>query len=148
VIQIILLMLINIAYMIYFIVRRPFYRVKTREYNNEMYIHNLLMITLIELVLLVYVFMASQLSKDTKVLIGDAICGLIMEGALVNIVYFIFRTYNYHHEYTWKPFVRSDMFRINYTFEHLQWTKEYDDKDKKLMSSVRPRNEFLAAIKV
>lgn len=47
VIQIILLILVNIAYMIYFIVKRPFFRVKNREYNNEIYIHNLLVITLI-----------------------------------------------------------------------------------------------------
>jgi hypothetical protein len=35
------------------------------------------------------------------------------------------------------------MFRTNYTLEHLQWTKEYDENEKKLISEVPTRNEFL-----
>jgi hypothetical protein len=85
-------------------------------------------------VLLIFVFMNSQLTTSVKVLIGDIICGIIIEGATVNIIYFTFRTYNYHHEKTWKPFVRSDLFRINYTIEYLEWTKSYDEKEKKLMA--------------
>jgi hypothetical protein len=67
--------------------------------------------------------MANQLTTSNKVLIGEAICGLIIEGALVNVLYFYIRTYNYYHQKTWVPFVRSDMFRINYNHEYLQWTK-------------------------
>lgn len=40
------------------------------------------------------------------------------------------------------------MFRMNYTLEYLEWTKEYDENEKKLMSEVPPRNQFLDAIKV
>lgn len=61
VIQIILLILINIAYMVYFIVKKPFFSVKKREFNNDIYIHNLIVVTLIDLVLLVFVFLYSQL---------------------------------------------------------------------------------------
>jgi len=61
VIQIILLILINIAFMVYFIIKKPFFSVKKREFNNEIYIHNLLVVTLINLVLLVFVFLYSQL---------------------------------------------------------------------------------------
>lgn len=34
VIQLILLILINLAYLIYIIVKKPFFGVKTKEYNN------------------------------------------------------------------------------------------------------------------
>lgn len=102
VIQIILLILINIAYIVYFIVKKPFFSVKKREFNNEMYIHNLIVATLIDLVLLIFVFLYSQLETTTKILIGNVICGLILYGATVNIIYFFYRTYNFYHHYVWK----------------------------------------------
>jgi len=73
--------------------------------------------------LLVFVFMSSQLSMLAKVTIGNVICAFIMEGATVNIIYFLYRFYNYYHHYFWKQFVRTDFFRINYTIEFLDWTK-------------------------
>lgn len=93
-------------------------------------------------------FLGTQLATSVKVMIGDVICAIIIEGAVVNIIYFAFRTYNFHHEKTWKPFVRSELFRLNYTVEHLKWVKEYEEKEKKLMSEIKGRNEFLEAIKV
>jgi hypothetical protein len=67
-----------------------------------MYIHNLIVITIIDIVLLVFVFLYSQLPTDTKVLIGNVICGLILYGATINIIYFFYRTYNFYHHYVWK----------------------------------------------
>ena len=83
--------------------------------------------------------MQVQLLQSDKVLIGNVICGLIILGAIVNVIYFTFRFYNYHHHHHWKTFVRSEFFRINYTIEHLQWIKEYDQEDKKLLSEVKTR---------
>jgi hypothetical protein len=86
----------------------------------------MVVLILIEVVLLVLAFMNSQLTMDSKITIGNVVCALIMEGATVNIIYFIYRFYNYYHHCFWKEFVRTDLFRINYTVEHLEWTKEYD----------------------
>ena len=60
-----------------------------------------------------------QLDQGSKILIGNIICGLIIEGAIVNVIYLTYRFYNYHHHHHWKQFVRSDFFRINYILEHL-----------------------------
>lgn len=95
--QIIFLILINLGYLLYIAIRRPFFRVRNREYNNEIYIHNLLVLCLIEIVLLIFVFMNNQLTTSSKVLIGEFVCALIIEGAIVNLVYLYIRTYNYHH---------------------------------------------------
>lgn len=73
---------------------------------------------------------------------------MVIWGFLVNIVYFIFRSYNYYHEQVWKRFVRSDFFRVNYVVEHLDWSKEYEKEEKKLKSEVKSRAEFLEAIQV
>ncbi len=78
-----------------------------------------MVISVIYIALLIFVFLYSGLSIDKRVLIGDAICGIIIEGFTVNIIYFYFRTYNYYHHHIWKTFVRSDFFRINYIIEHL-----------------------------
>ena len=72
-----------------------------------MYIHNLIVISVIEIILLILAFLNNQLTSDLRVLIGNFICAVIIEGAVVNIIYFMFRTYNFHHDKTWKPFVRS-----------------------------------------
>ena len=85
---------------------------------------------------------------DSKLLISNIIVTLILEDCLLNFVYFIFRIYNYYHHQFWKPFLRSDFFRVNYILEHLKWTKEYDQRQQKLMQEVRPWSEFLEAIKV
>lgn len=70
-----------------------------------------------------FVFVYSGMEVDTRVMICNIVVVLIIEGFSVNIVYFFFRTYNFYHHYVWKTFVRSDMFKINYTLEHLEWTK-------------------------
>jgi hypothetical protein len=72
-----------------------------------MYIHNLTVVSLIEIILLVLAFLNNQITSEIRVLVGNCICAVIIEGAIVNIVYFIFRTYNFHHDKSWKPFVRS-----------------------------------------
>ena len=45
-------------------------------------------------------------------------------------------------------FVRSEFFRVNYIVEHIQWVKEYQEEEKKLMGETKSRQEFLEAIKV
>lgn len=148
VIQLILMMLVKIALLVYIGVRRPMFSVRTREYNNEIYMHNLAVLLVVELVLLIMVFLQAQLSSSVKILVGNIVCALFIEGLLVNLGYFYFRTYNYYHHNFWKRFVRSDLFRINYTLEHLEWTADYDKEEQKLKAEVKNRQEFLEAIKV
>lgn len=126
VIQLVLLVLINIAFLVYIISKKPFFSVKNREYNNEMYIHNLVVLILIEIILLAFVFLYSGLDTDTRVLIGNFVCALLIEGFTINFIYFVFRTYHFYHHHLWKLFVRSDFFKVNYVVEHLEWTKAYD----------------------
>ena len=105
-----------------------------------MYIHNTIVIILVDLVLLIFVFVYSQLDQDSKILIGNVICAILIEGFTVNAIYFFFRLYHYYHHYLWKAFVRSDFFRVNYIVEHLEWTKSYEKEQQKLMSEVKSRS--------
>ena len=97
VIQVILLILVNIAYAVYLIAKKPFFSVVKREFNNEIYIHNVVVVCLIEVVLLVLVLMYSQLDAPSRVLIGNVICGLILYVATVNLIYLIHRTYLFYY---------------------------------------------------
>ena len=44
--------------------------------------------------------------------------------------------------------MRSELFRLNYVIEHIEWTKDYQKQEDKLMAEVKTRAEFLEAIKV
>ena len=61
----------------------------------------------------------TELTMADKNIMGLGITLLLIYGITVNIVYFIYRTYNFYFETVWKPFVRSEMFKDNYTVEHL-----------------------------
>ena len=125
VIQLVLLVLLNVAFLVYLALKKPFFQVRTREYNNRIYIHNLVVVILAELVLMVFVFLYSDLPTANKILVCNFVVAVIIWGFLANIIYFLFRTYNYYHHHLWKRLVRSDFFRVNYIVEHLEWTKEY-----------------------
>ncbi len=43
-----------------------------------MYIHNTIVIILVDLVLLIFVFVYSQLDQDSKILIGNVICAILI----------------------------------------------------------------------
>lgn len=47
IIQLVLLVLLNTAFLVYLALKKPFFQVKNREYNNKIYIHNLVLIILL-----------------------------------------------------------------------------------------------------
>jgi Na+-driven multidrug efflux pump len=134
VIQLILLLLLNAAWLVYLLVKRPLLTVKNREYPNHIYVHNTIVSMLIQFVLLIFVFLYSSLSTSKKVLVCNFVVALIIWGFCVNFGYFVFRTYHYYHHHVWKIFVGSNFFRINYIIEHLEWVKDYEMERKKLVA--------------
>lgn len=114
VIQLILIMLLNVAYLVYIVIKKPFFRVPSREYNHQIYIHNISVLIIMEFILLIFVFLRTGLDTNSKILICNFVVATIIWGFIVNIIYFVFRTYHFYHHFVWKTLVRSDFFRINY----------------------------------
>ena len=115
IVQVFLLILLNIVFSIYFIAKRPFFAVGKKEFNNVVYAHNLIVIVIILIVLMAFGIMNKQLSQGDRVLIGDIIVAFVLYGITANLAYMIYRFYQYAFVNWWKPFVKSELFALNYT---------------------------------
>ena len=80
-----------------------------------MIVHNMVVVSLILIVILAFKIQMNSLSSDTKNLMGTIICILTLYGLISNLIYFIYRSYNYYFENLWKKFVQTELFKENYT---------------------------------
>lgn len=87
--------------------------------TSEVIIHNMFVVSLILIVILVFKIQVNSLSSETKNYVGISICILTLYGLISNLIYFIYRAYNYYFENVWKVFVQTELFKDNYTIEHL-----------------------------
>ena len=67
----------------------------------------MVVVSLILLIVLVFKIQLNSLSLDAKNYIGLGICILILYGLVANLVYFIYRCYNYYFDNVWKNFVQT-----------------------------------------
>lgn len=118
IVQVFLLILLNIVFGIYFIAKRPFFAIGKKEFNNIVYSHNLIVIVIILIILMAFSILNTQLSQGNRVLIGDIIVAFVIYGITANLAYLIYRFYQYAFTNWWKPFVKSELFALNYTVEH------------------------------
>jgi hypothetical protein len=128
--QLFLVMLLTLLNMIYFAVIKPYYHVHHRQYNNYLVLHNSAVFILIVAGMIVLEMQNTSLSYDNRVLIGDIIAALVVYSMTANMLYFLFRTYQWYHEHVWRPFVFTELFKENYTLQYWDYKKEYEALDK------------------
>ena len=81
-------------------------------------------------------------------LIGNILCGVIIAGLSFNLLVFLFKIKEWYFEALWKWFIKTDLFRENYTVEHLELSAEYEKIDKEMLGKTGNRSEFVEATKV
>ena len=91
--QLFLLLILGISNLIYFSVTKPYIHISKKQYNNYLSIHNQCMFILIVIAMIVLKMQEKVFEYETRVLMGDIICGIIITSVTINLIYFIFRTY-------------------------------------------------------
>ncbi len=127
--QIFFFILANVIYSIYLVMKKPYIRIGWRVFTTEVIVHNVIVISLILIVILAFKIQVNSLSSGEKSLMGTVICLLVLYGMVSNFVYFVYRTYNYYFDNVWKLFVKTEMFKENYTVEHYELVKKYTEMD-------------------
>jgi len=107
IVQIFFFILTNVVYSIYLILKKPYIRIGWKEFTSEMIFHNMIVVSLILVVILVFKIQMNSLSSDTKNLMGTIICILTLYGLISNLIHFIYRAYNYYFDNLWRKFVQT-----------------------------------------
>ncbi len=107
IVQIFFFVLTNLIYSIYLVIKKPYIRIGWKEFTSEMIVHNMMIVSLILIVILVFKIQLNSLSSDAKNLMGTVICLIVSYGLISNFIYFSYRTYTFYFQNVWKKFVQT-----------------------------------------
>jgi hypothetical protein len=128
IVQIFFIIVVNLIYAIYLLVKKPYIRVGWKQFTSEIIVHNMAVITLTLILILIFKVQMSSMTTEGRNSLGLGICLSIVYGLTSNLVYFAYRTYNFYFDNIWTKFVSSDLFKENYTLEHFDLVKKYSEK--------------------
>jgi hypothetical protein len=96
IVQSLFFIIINIVYALYIVLKRPYIKIGTKILTNEIIIHNMIVVSIILLILLIFKVQVNTLLMSDKLLIANVICIVILEGVTVNFIYFFYRIYGHY----------------------------------------------------
>jgi drug/metabolite transporter (DMT)-like permease len=105
IVQIFFIIVVNLLYAIYLLLKKPYIRVGWKKFTSEMIVHNMAVITLTLMLILIFKVQMSSMTPEGRNSFGLGICLSIVYGLTSNLVYFAYRTYNFYFDNIWRKFV-------------------------------------------
>lgn len=121
--QLFLMLLLTLLNIIYYAAVKPYIHISEKQYNNYLVLFNLVLFSCIVIVMAALQLQSNSLSYSSRVIMGSVLAGLVILSMTVNAIYFIFRAWGWYHDYVWKPFVYSEVFKENYTLQYWDYKK-------------------------
>ncbi len=94
--------------------------------NHNLIINNLLHI-IANVIFIVFVLRYNDITADERKLIGNILCGVVIFGLTFNLLVFLFKIKEWYYEYLWKWFIKTELFRENYTVDYVELSREYEE---------------------